>query len=129
MNWLRNLVVLALALVLSNPAEAGGKGKKKAKPIKATVVEVKTDALVVKTIVGKKQTGTPVEKTFKVTDSTTFEKVQGKKAKGAPATPPTPAKFSDVQKDSTVSITPKGEDEAASVKILTIKKAKKKKSK
>jgi hypothetical protein len=132
MNWLRNLAVLAVALVLTNSADAA-KAKKKLKPVKGTVVEVKKDAdkdsgsIVVKIAANKKKNTPESEQTIKVSTATTFEKV-AKKVKGAPAAPATSVKFGEVQKDDRVVVTLKDQGEASDVKILGKAKAKKKKA-
>ncbi len=130
MNWLRNLAVLALALVLTNSAEAAGKAKKKVKPVKGTVVEVKKDTdkesgTVVVKIAGKKKTNTPAtEKTIKVTTDTKVLKVAGgKKNKDVP---PTASKLSELEKGGKVTITAKG-DEASEIQFVAAKKKKAKK--
>jgi hypothetical protein len=130
MNWLKNLAVIAIALVLTNSADAAGKGKKKAKPIKGEVVDVKKDAdkesgsLVVKVAAKKKTGGAPTEKTIKVTDATKVLKVTGgKKNKDVPATP---SKLSDLQKGTKVVVTVKG-DEASEIKFVAKKTKKNKK--
>src|SRR5262249_39096699 len=135
MNWLRNLAVLAVALVLTNSADAAkAKAKKKLKPVKGTIVEVKKDAdkdsgsVVVKIAANKKKNTPESEQTLKVSTATTFEKAAGKKAKGAPAPPATSVKFGDVQKDDRVVVTLKDQGEASDVKILGKAKAKKKKA-
>ena len=130
MNWLRNLAVLAVALLLTNSADAAAKGKKKAKPIKASVVEIKKDSdkesgsLTVK--VGgptkKNPNATATEKTFKITESTKIEKFEGKKAKKG--TTGTAAKVGDIAKDGNLVLVAKGE-EVSEIKILAGKKKKK----
>jgi len=134
MNWLRSLLVLALVLVLTGGADAADKAKKKkkdGKPAKGTVVEVKKDenkesgSLVVKVVVGKKKDGKTEEKTFKVSESTKVEKLQGKPKKGTPAAG-TAAKFSEVAKGGNVILTTKG-DEVTELKIVAGKKKKKNK--
>jgi hypothetical protein len=126
MNRLRNLAVLAVALVLTNSAGAAEKGKKKVKPVKGTVVEVTKDqdkdsGSIVVRVAANKKTGVPAtDKAVKVTETTKVFLVGGKKTAN---TSPVPAKFSDVQKGARVVVTAKG-DEASEIKIVAKKKKK-----
>jgi hypothetical protein len=132
MNWLRTLIVFAVALVLTAPAGAADKAKKKKElTVKGTVVEVKKDtdkdsgSLIVKVIVGKKKDNNTAEKTYKVSETTKVEKVVGKAKKGQPAPEATAAKLGDIQKGDTVALTAKGDD-ASAIKFTITKKKKNK---
>ncbi len=113
---------LAGALLFLTPLSAdAAKAKKKAKPIKGTVVEVKGETLTIRTVPAKKQTGAkPVEKVFKLTSATKVEKVSGKKTEQKV----TPAAVSDLAKNQTVTVSHKGE----TATVVKISKAKKKKT-
>jgi hypothetical protein len=109
MRALRYLTVLALALVLAVNVQAAEKGKKKkGKGIKGVVTKVDKDSITVK--VGKR--GDAAEKTFKLTGTTTVEKVSGKK----PDRKVTPATLSDVAVGARVAIKADG-DTATSIKL------------
>ncbi len=134
MRFLKALTVVAVALMLvlavSARVEAAKKAKKK-KPVTGTVVEVKKDddkdtgTVKVKVTPKKKKTDTtapePVEMTFKLTDTTKFQTVTGKK--GDETT--TDAKFSDVSEGKVLIITTDDAgDTAVSVQITAAKKKK-----
>ena len=131
MNRLRFLTVLAVAVMVVPSAFAANKAKKKDKPVKATVVEVKKDAdkesgtLKVMVSANKKKNTPAAEKTFKVTEATKVEKVMKEKGKKAKDTPATPAKFSDIPQGAKLQITAK-DDEATAIKFSAKKKKKNK---
>lgn len=130
MRPMRSILIVAVALSLALVAqaeEAGKKGKgnkKKGERILGTVVEVKKDkdqgTLTIKVHKKKGATAvTPEEKTFKVTSTTKFEKISGKKGERQV----TAATFAAVEKGEHVRLTVKAgvlED----VKILVKKKGK-----
>jgi len=129
MRILSVLASFGLLLGMTCTAEAA-KGKK-AKPITGTVTSVKPDSgkdtgsFIVKVTPKQKKgapapTGQPEEKTFKVTSSTTFESLTGKKKN----TTSSPAKFSDLSDGQTVTVTAT-DDTATDVKTLPAKKKKK----
>lgn len=135
MRWLSTFAIGALLLGLSCPVEAGTKGPKGQKAKKGTqvqgvVVEFTKDndkdsgTLKVKVQAKKKkgqEAGAPAaeEKTFKVTPTTKFETVSGKKDQREVKA----ATFADVHKGDRVQLHVKG-DVAESVRILIGKKKK-----
>src|SRR5437763_14090328 len=124
-------VALSLALVGSvGAAGKGNKADKKAKPVAGTVTEVKKDqdkdsgTFTVKTVA--KNTGTASETTFKVTPTTKFARLTGKKVKKA--TPAGAGKFADLKAGETVTVVGKA-NQAEEVKYVEAKKKKNKKGK
>jgi hypothetical protein len=133
MRLLSTLTALALGLVVASSVSAEDKaqkkGKKAAKPVTGVVTEIKKDSdkdtgtITVKVQAKAKKGQTapePVEKTFKVTEATKFEK----KGKGKKATA-TEAKFADLTRDARVTVAFK-DDVAVSVTILPVAKKKNK---
>jgi hypothetical protein len=128
MRALPALLAVALPLVLATAVEAAPKGKKN-HPVHGIVVAVQKDkdadsgTITVK-VHPKKKKGTAaaqaVEKTFKVTNVTKFEKVSGKK--GQQQTSPTT--FQNVRKGEHVTILHQG-DTAEGVRIHAKGKGKK----
>jgi hypothetical protein len=107
------------SLALVGSADAAGKGKKKKdKPVSGTVVEVKSDELVVKTQARK---GAPVEeKTIKLSGETKYAKITGKKK----AQQSVAATAGDVTKGALVTVALK-DGKAEAVTIKAAKKTKK----
>jgi hypothetical protein len=131
MSAVRTLIALALAGCLAAPATAavvGGTGKGHKNVVHGKVVSVQMDANkgtgTVTILVQhhkKNSTGAaPVEKTFKLSASTKFELVQGKKGSVQQSS----SDVSAVQKGEQVLIFHNGGD-ATDVKIVRKKKAKK----
>jgi hypothetical protein len=127
---MRILCVLAsIGLLLGMTCTAEAAKSKKAKAVSGTVISVKPDSdkdtgsFTVKVKPKKKKdapVGEPEEKTIKVTSSTTFESLTGKKKNAISA----PAKFSDLSDGKTVTFTANG-DTATDVKMFSAKKKKK----
>lgn len=132
MRLIRNLSVVALALLLASPVEAAGKGKKKKTqngPTIGVVVDVKKDGdkdagtvtVVSFASAGKNGLQPGEQRTFKVSEATKFETVSGKKKNRTTS----PGKFADLVRGETVIVTATG-DSASEVKIQPVGKKKKK---
>jgi len=130
MRLMRFAVAVAVALSLTCAAQAAQKQKakgKKAQTVRGTVVEVKKDegkaegTLKVK-VQPKKNAATaePVEKTFKISDTTKVVRITGKKGDKQE----TPATLADIQAGGTVVLKVKG-DTAEQVTLQGKKKNKK----
>ena len=123
-------VVVVLCLASTSDA-APKKEKKKSKPVRATVTEIKRDqdreegSLVVKTVLNKKK-GEPAEMTFKVTPQTKIQKAVKKKDRNTPATAET-VKFSAIEKNALLVIKSKDGSTADEIQVRPAKKKTKKK--
>lgn len=104
------------------------------KPTKGSILKVNQDSgkesgtITIKVAPGKKAPAdaTPVEKSFKITESTKLENVSGKKKD----TTSTPAKFNDLSVGKTVAVAGKAKKGKGvdTVKIFSTKKKKKTKN-